>query len=90
MRILTGAVDAPGVKRTRPANDPVHLVPFGEEKLSEVGSVLPANAGNESFCHVLCDSFAGRCGAGNLCILVLVSGVVIEKPLLLAYFAEKV
>ena len=36
----------------------MHLVPFGEEQLREIGPILPANAGNESFFHLLRDSLS--------------------------------
>ena len=59
MRVLVNRIDSAGVKRTRTADDSVHLVPFREEKLGEVGSVLPADAGNEGFFTCLCDSCFG-------------------------------
>ena len=51
MRIFIDGIDAAGVKRTGPPDDAVNLVAFSQEKFCEIGSVLPANAGDERLFH---------------------------------------
>lgn len=46
MRILVDMVDTLGVERRRTTLNAVNLIAFGQEKLSQIGSILSGNAGN--------------------------------------------
>jgi len=37
-----------GIESGCPADDPMDLIPFGEQKLGKVGAILACYAGNES------------------------------------------
>ena len=45
--VLEQMVDAVGVEQRRPALDPVDLVTFREQQLSEIRAVLTGNTGDE-------------------------------------------
>jgi hypothetical protein len=47
MRITIEMIETIGVKRARPSNNPMDFVPFGEQKLCQIGAVLPGNPRNE-------------------------------------------
>ena len=42
-------IETVGVESRCPADDTVYLVPLAEQKLGEIGAVLPCDAGDERF-----------------------------------------
>src|SRR5438876_3726893 len=52
MRVMVQVVNAIGVKRARPADDTVHFIPFGEQKLGQIRAVLPGDAREQRFFHL--------------------------------------
>ena len=51
VRIGVKVVDPGGVEGTGPADDAVHFIPFLEQQIREVRSVLTRYSSNESFLH---------------------------------------
>src|SRR5690606_1566933 len=49
--ILIEMVDARGVEARRASDQAVHLVALGEQKLSQVGAVLPGDSGDQCALH---------------------------------------
>ena len=45
VRIEVDWVETPGVKTAGATDDPMHLIPFGEQQLRQIRSILAANAG---------------------------------------------
>src|SRR6516225_1635452 len=54
VRIVIEVIDAIGVEQACPADQTVHLVALGEQKLGQVRAILPGNTGDQgAFCHCL-------------------------------------
>ena len=47
MRVCVDMIDTSGIKCTGPSNDPVNVVPFGEQQFDEIGSILSGDTGNK-------------------------------------------
>ena len=47
VRVMDEMVDALGIEGRRPALDAMHHVSLGQQKLGEVGAILPGHAGDE-------------------------------------------
>ena len=55
MRVLIEVIDARGIERRAPALEPMHLISLGQQKLGQIGTVLPGNSCDE------CASGHGSC-----------------------------
>ena len=49
MRILIQVIDTVGIKQGRAPLDTMHLITLVQQKLGQIGTILPRNAGNQ--CH---------------------------------------
>ena len=49
VRVVIEVVDAAGVEGRGPALDAVHLVPFAQQELGEIGAILPGNADDQGY-----------------------------------------
>ena len=47
--VVVKMIDALRADRTMPPDDPVHLVPFLDEEIRQIGPVLPGDACDECF-----------------------------------------
>ena len=52
VRVGVERLQPPGVERAGPADNPMHLVPFGDEQLGQVRAILPGNARNQCLLHL--------------------------------------
>ena len=54
VRIVIEVIDAIGVEQACPADQTVHLVALGEQKLGQVRAILPGNTRDQgALCHCL-------------------------------------
>ena len=51
MRVFINGIDPSRIERTRSSNNAVHLIALPEEKLCQIRSILPGNAGDQRFFH---------------------------------------
>ena len=47
VRVGVKMIDPRGVEGTRPANDAVHFVTFGEQQIGKITAVLPSDSGDQ-------------------------------------------